>query len=128
MKAVMLLALGLSVAHAAEPTGTLTLACVGTATDVNNKLTVSTSKGIIVDLAERTVKGFGTPVDKVGVTGVNEAHISFGANINENGWSINGSIDRVTGDLEAYEYLWGKDKIAGMTTYLLQCKPTQRMF
>ena len=33
MKAVVLLALGLLVAQAAEPTGTLTLACEGTMTD-----------------------------------------------------------------------------------------------
>ena len=64
MKAVMLLALGLSVAHAAEPTGTLTLACEGTrttTTETHDKPTKvkkpeQITMGIIIDFAARTVE------------------------------------------------------------------------
>jgi len=60
VKTPLLLALvALSTAQAAEPTGTLTLACEGT-TKLGEK-TDPISMGIIVDFADRTVHGFGYP-------------------------------------------------------------------
>src|ERR1700746_3182005 len=80
-------------AQAAEPT-TLTRECAGTLT-VNSLPPVSASKGIIVDFTERTVKGFGTPFDKVEVSSVNEALITFGGRNRDGGLTTQGSIDRV---------------------------------
>jgi hypothetical protein len=113
-------------AQAAEPM-TLALECAGTLT-VNNFPAVSASKGIIVDFTERTVKGFGTPIDKVELSSVNEALITFGGPNTDRGWTTQGSIDRVTGDLEAMGTLWGPHGIVGVMVYLLKCKPTQRIF
>jgi hypothetical protein len=127
MKAPMLLALAaLSTAQAAEPTGTLTLACEGT-TKVGEKLE-PISMGIIVDFAARTVHGFGYPGLSgrfdfpVKITGMNEVTVAFHGS-NQTGVSITGSIDRVTGEAEARTQT--PDLIL---RYALKCKPTQRMF
>jgi hypothetical protein len=127
MKAPMLLALAaLSTAQAAEPTGTLTLACEGT-TKVGEKLE-PISMGIIVDFAARTVHGFGYPGLSgrfdfpVKITGMNEVTVAFHGS-NQTGVSITGSIDRVTGEAEARTQT--PDLIL---RYSLKCKPTQRMF
>ena len=62
MKAVMLLALGLLAAQAAEPTGTLTLACEGTTTDTvgPDAKPEPISMGVVVNFTTRTVQGFGS--------------------------------------------------------------------
>jgi hypothetical protein len=83
---LMLLALAaLSTAQAAEPTGTLTLACEGTA-------------------------GFS------GTAG--------------NGAAIFGTVDRITGDVEAATEHWNYEtnKLRWAKGYSLKCKPTQGMF
>ncbi|HWC16394.1 MAG TPA: hypothetical protein VG498_05245 [Terriglobales bacterium] len=128
--AVITLSMALaSAAQAEEPAGTLTLECAGTLTDVHNNLpAVSASKGIIVDFTERTVKGLGTPFDKVEVSSVNEALITFGGPNTDAGWAFQGSIDRVTGDPEAMGALRGPRGIVGVMVYLLKCKPTERKF
>ena len=68
MKAVMLLALGLSTAQASEPTGTLTLACEGTAittdtTDKNTQVASGTplSAAVNVDFEHQTVEFYNIP-------------------------------------------------------------------
>src|SRR6516162_4900624 len=73
MQLMLLLLVGLSIAQAAEPTGTLMLACVGTTTTKNIEMQVDEkpepiSMGIIVDFAARTVDGFGflVPITDVG--------------------------------------------------------------
>ena len=59
MKAPTLLAfLGLTTAQAAEPTGTLTLACEGTTRLNYDDADEPSSMGIIVNFAARTVTGF----------------------------------------------------------------------
>jgi hypothetical protein len=56
MKAMMLLVLGLSVAHAAEPTGTLTLACEGTKSSSDySDAKRPVSMGMNLDFKARTV-------------------------------------------------------------------------
>jgi hypothetical protein len=53
----------------------------------------------------------------------NETGINFHGGPTDIEWSIQGRIDRVTGDLIAM------DKLGDLTTfYSLKCKPTQRMF
>jgi hypothetical protein len=92
-------------AQTAEPEA-LTLACEGTRTnqtegDTKPKVT-SLSLGVVVNFADRTVKGFGVPTDEVKVNNVTETYIAFGGGPREaKRWSIRGKIDRVTGDLSA---------------------------
>jgi hypothetical protein len=122
MKATILLLLaGLSTVQAAEPTGTLTLACEGSSRATEQTLS-TVSFGVIVDFANRTVQGLPSK-GAVKVTTVDETSINF------EGWDtdlksgIVGEIDRVTGDLTALDTL-GDLK----TFYSLKCNPTQRMF
>jgi hypothetical protein len=128
MKAPMLLALAaLSTAQAAEPTGTLTLACEGQMkfqSEDTKPTLMPLSFGVIVDFTNRTVQGLPSHAEaKVKVNRVNETGIIFGGEDIDLKWSIQGKIDRVTGDLRA------TDKSRYTTTeYSLKCKPTQRMF
>jgi hypothetical protein len=123
---LVLAGLSISTAQAADPTGTLTLACEGT-TKLGEK-TDPISMGIIVDFADRTVHGFGYPGFSgrfdfpVKITGMNEVTVAFHGS-NQTGENIDGSIDRVTGDVEA------RTQTADVILrYSLKCKPTQRMF
>jgi hypothetical protein len=92
--------------------------------------------GIIVNFTNRTVQGFGYPGLSdfpVKITAWNEVTVAFygsntlGQAVEE---SIRGTIDRVTGDLEAtYSSFNLKTKNIGTSTsYLLKCRPTQRIF
>jgi hypothetical protein len=91
--------------------------------------------GIIVNFTKQTVHGFGYPgmTDyPVNITGANEVTVTF-AGRRELSFvkdSTMGSIDRVTGDLEAT--LTSTDPKTGKTivstTYALKCRPAQRMF
>jgi hypothetical protein len=138
--AVMLV--GLSIAQAADTT--LTLACQGTATETmmeEEKKPEPISMGIIVNFTNSTVQGFGSPDPKYGedfpvkITGANEVTISFQgvkpdgptAVINKR---IDGSIDRVTGAVDAYSTSTNlkTSKIVYSTRYALKCRPAQRMF
>jgi hypothetical protein len=95
------------------------------------------SMGIIVNFTNRTVQGFGEPglVDfPVKIVGINEVTVSFhgenpeGPNPVTN-WSIRGTIDRVTGDVDATSVMNLKtSKIVISTSYALKCRPRQRMF
>jgi hypothetical protein len=125
---LMVLALAaLSTAQAAEPTGTLTLACKGTNIveyeATHNKVPSQVTMGIIVDFGKKTVVGF-TPGNDIPVMieDVDETSISFeGHALNV---IISGTIDRVTGTVVA-------TIINGETTtdsLELLCKPTERMF
>jgi hypothetical protein len=123
---------------------TLTLACQGTTTwiGLEDAKPEPISMGIIVNFTQRTVKGFGTPGNlgpgifdyPVKITAWNEVTVVFrGEEIFFAGTqrhSIRGSIDRVTGDVEATSIATnvktGKTIIA--TNYTLKCRPTQRMF
>ena len=133
MKLAMLLALGLSVAQAAEPTGTLTLACQGERMSRSASDTApaqeQVSIGIIINFTDRTVKGFGGDWSlPIPIHEVNETFVTFEdhqAGLFEA--SIIGIIEFDTGDMEAVMKLSGKTgKLENF--YILQCKPTQRMF
>jgi hypothetical protein len=138
MKAPILLALaGLSIApaQAVEPTGTLTLACQGTITDGNSEdaKPEPTARGIIVNFAKRTVQGFDNDMAvPAEVMSVNDVIVVFGGSRTwgDTSMSIHGTIDRVTGNLEASEtnYDTRHSKFTVVTNYLLKSKPTQRIF
>jgi hypothetical protein len=138
MKAMMLaLALSISTAVAAEPTGTMTLACEGTMAD-NVKPDAKPkpiSMGIIVDFTARTVE-FGHEVMlPVPITYISQTTVLFfGDNLSDPVLyrRLDGTIDRLTGTVEAKLFFrWRKcDTPCAEVTqnYVLKCKPTQRMF
>jgi len=93
------------------------------------------SMGIIVNFTNRTVQGFGSPglIDyPVKITAWNDVTVAFGGShvFANQQLSIMGSIDRVTGDVEATNL--STDTKTHQTVYSLQytlkCRPTQRMF
>jgi hypothetical protein len=129
------LLVGLSGAQAAETR--LTLACQGTATlAAENAKPESVSMGIVVDFTNQTIQGFGTPGHPsdfpLKITGMNEVTISFGGSsrVLAADWSINGTIDRVTGDVEASSIQTNVKTtiVISWLSYALKCRPTQRMF
>ena len=138
MKVAMLLALAsLSIAQAAEPTGTLTLACKGErvthpggSDPGSDDLKEPISMGIIVNFEARTLNGFGEDwsyPNPIRIHNVTETLIPFGytQTREEGGKSIQGSIDRVTGDVNA---VISFPLYVPRLIYSLKCKPTQRMF
>jgi hypothetical protein len=136
MNASMLLALAaLSTAQAAEPqpTGRLTLACKGTAQAGDAAKPEPISMGIIIDFAAQTVEGFGADaLFPIRIVTIRETVISFAGSADDHqiGQHIHGTIDRVTGDVEAFytESHTGAEKRSWLTIYSLKCKPTHRMF
>ena len=132
MAMLMMLAFAsLSIALAAEPTGTLTLACEGTAHTqaVGDGKPWAISTGLIIDFAAHTVDGIEPGMMQMHIVEITETAISFAGKDASYGQNIHGTIDRVTGTVEAYFFSSPKGaKVSWNTTYLLQCKPTQRMF
>jgi hypothetical protein len=123
------------IAHAADTT--LTLACQGTTTSgIEDAKPEPVSMGIIVNFTKKTVHGFDNPgmTDfPVNITAVNEVSIAFGGSMSLGSiieTNIMGSIDRVTGDVEATSRSSNTKtgKLVTSTSYLLKCRPTQRMF
>ena len=121
---------------------TLPLACQGTVTETmmeEEKKPEPISMGIIVNFTNSTVQGFGNPDPNedfpIQITEVNAATISFQGKRPESPKAgidrrIEGTIDRVTGDVNATDTLTNlkTSKIAYSTRYALKCRPTQRMF
>jgi len=139
MKAALLLVLATLplTAHAAEPTGALTLACEGT-----TRLRIDgspwspdepSSMSVIVNFTTKTVTGLrydDLSYDDefpVGITGVNDLIVMFSgykkfgeySDGSENSSTITGTIYRMTGDV----YVTWKGG-AVTRTYSLNCKPT----
>jgi hypothetical protein len=108
---------------------TLTLACQGTTTTKiggGPPKQEPFSMGVTVDFTDRTVAAgfmprFGVFREKINSI-INERTVDFAA-MDKSSDGISGSIDRVTGDLEAYSVVgnW-------IINYSLKCRPTQRMF
>jgi hypothetical protein len=133
--AILIACVPLSIASA-QPT-ILTLGCKGktTVTTIPEAKPEPISMGIIVNFTARTVHGFGFPglIDyPVRITAANDVTVAFGGH--QEVWSsvssISGSIDRVTGDVEATSMLVESktSKIITQTAYALQCRPAQRIF
>jgi hypothetical protein len=120
----MLLALAaLSTAQAAEPTGTLTLACKGTETH-KGSAGISSDQiniGVMVDFQKKIVTGLSDSV--LTIDGLTETTISFSGG--EANWNMSGTLDRVTGSLLAAST---RSNPRLTLTYDLQCRSTQRMF
>src|SRR5262245_39143635 len=121
--------------QAAEPAGMLTLACQGTLTDnakPDDAKPESISMGIVLNFTTRTVKGF-PHEGEAEITRVDDVIIVFVASYRDDkvpaNWTFNGTIDRVTGDLEAHSRadtdIHHRSRIR---SYSLKCKPAQRMF
>jgi hypothetical protein len=95
---------------------------------------------LIISFNGGTVQGFGVPglLDPpVRITGINDVTVAFGGStpasapvLGLSNWSLNGTIDRVTGEVEANQI--STDAKTGntvySTSYSLKCRPTQRMF
>ena len=116
---------------------TLTLACQGTTTDkmkdAKDAKPAPISMGIIVNFTKRTVQGFNDPsiVDyPVRITAWNDVTVDFGSEVLNSTWSTSGSIDRVTGDVEATLIVTDPktSKTISSTVYAMKCRPAQRMF
>jgi hypothetical protein len=120
-------------AEAQQPT-TLTLVCEGCEGDsAAQEKPGPVSMGIIVNFTAGTVQGLGVDYS-VKIETADDALINF---LGDNGerkvtaYSITlGSIDRVTGKLEASTSLYLRDKAAAIRTitYTLNCIPAQRKF
>src|SRR5262249_13967710 len=130
--AAMIVAAGFATMAQAAETGTLTLACKGTTVAGHEDKPNPLSTGVIVNFTTGTVQGFSVPnwIDyPVKITGVNEVTVAFAGSgrVASQEWEIKGSIDRVTGDLEATQTT--TDTTTGKTfstvNYALHCKPTQ---
>ena len=112
--------------QAVEPE-TLTLACKGTASQINAK-PEPISMGIIIDFTARTVAGFSL---RAKITAADEATVAFDGSKEdgENTFVIVGRISRVTGDVHADSMMWNNKKdISSATRYSLKCTAAQRMF
>ena len=126
MKASILLALALiSTAQAAEPTGTLTLACTGTQTYQGGVGIGSQqiNRSIIVDFQKKSVMGLSD--SRVAISNVDETTITLSGA--DTGWVMNGGIDRVTGSLYAvFDQVDPTTRQTILSTsYNLQCQPAQ---
>lgn len=133
MKAPILIVLaGLSSAQAAEPEK-LMLACQGTVKSglSNDDKGEPISKGLVIDFAARTVAGFTSPgAFSVKILSADEASIVFQGSSDNGGQLIHGSINRVTGDVEAdwTGTIPQTGRVIAVSVYSLRCKPAQRMF
>jgi hypothetical protein len=134
--AFLLLASGFVATAQAQP-GPLTLACKGTTTNswTPDAKPEPISMGIIVNLSARTVQGFGVPGLNdypIKITAANDATVMFEGQQNSGTSvaSIWGTMDRVTGDLEAISMVSNSAPftVISRTTYTLQCRPAQRIF
>jgi hypothetical protein len=88
------------------------------------------SMGIIFNFTKRTVQGFG---DGIEIRTWDDVSIKFGHfekdPSTKKADSSMGSIDRITGDLEAtFFFEVSKQAPLDVTKYILKCRPTQRMF
>jgi hypothetical protein len=136
MKAAIaaLLVVGGMTAQAAEP-ATLTLACKGTVTDLGtpNAKPEPLSIGLIVNFTARTILGLagpgsGTPVS---IMFMDDVTVNFVGSYSDRyrRWQLMGTIDRVTGDLEATNTnTYVATEKTSSESWTLKCKPAQRMF
>jgi hypothetical protein len=85
--------------------------------------------GIIVNFTNRTVQGFDAPgvLDyPIKITAWNDVTVAFLGSHERRGSTTRGSIDRVTGDVEATTTVTGNYLMS--VRYALKCRPAQRMF
>jgi len=133
---------GFTATAEAQQPGVLTLACKGTTTwshGENAEKPQDVSMGIIFNFATGAVAGFDSYSSLVAgfrttynatIIAANDVTIAFaGSSDVPFGDSLTGSIDRVTGELNATTTALDQNKkVISTTYYALHCKPTQRMF
>jgi hypothetical protein len=100
---------------------TLTLACKGTESSDASKRSEVLNVGVIIDLEKKTVVGLSD--SPLIIDTVTETAITFGRH--EGTWYMDGSLDRVTGQLFA---LLTRVITKVTLTYDLKCKAAQRMY
>src|SRR5262249_47189834 len=132
--AVMLV--GLAAARAADTT--LTLACAGTSTLAETDTKPEPYRmSIIFNFTTRTVQGINSPAFPelnypIKITGADDVAVAFPGSGQvlhpQRVASTEGTIDRVTRDLEFTETLADGGKGISQTNYALKCRPAQRMF
>jgi hypothetical protein len=128
--------ISLPTAQAADTT--LTLACAGTST-----LAVPDAKpepyrmSIMFNFTTRIVQGINSPAFPelnypIKITGADDVAVAFRGSGQvlhpQRVASTEGTIDRITGDLEFTETLADRGKVISQTNYALKCRPAQRMF
>jgi len=130
-----LLAWGFAATAQAQTAATLTLACKGTVTSSLDSKPEPLSMGLIINFTTRTVHGFGVPGADypVTITAADDVIVTFSGEYKEPPFStdsIGGTIDRVTGALEATARSYDEmnHKTLSVMSYSLQCRPAQRMF
>lgn len=128
---------------ASAQAASLTLGCSGTVTTtqipkagVANDPTKEkiTDFSIVVDFEHRTVSGFWADLNGVHtplpITSVDANSVGFSASKRLGGISnsINGSVDRITGAVEAIDNSLWQNNSSTMTVFDLHCKPTKPLF
>jgi hypothetical protein len=137
MIAALALLLVLTVA-AAEPTGTLTLACEGTVArskpspgntypEFGKPEPVSMTIVLNFTTGKAEIAGFST-VAPINIMFSSETHIVFGTyDGKETHGGFAAKINRVTGEMDASDTVIDANGLHSTTSYTLKCKPTQRM-
>jgi hypothetical protein len=119
-------ALSAAAAEAAEPAGTMALACKGRSESGTGAGSNQISKGVILDFQTKIVSGLSDGAAKI--TGVSETTISFSGS--EAGLAIKGTLDRVTGTLLASSIRSDPEtrRTTSLVSYDLRCRRTERLF
>jgi len=119
-------ALSAAAAEAAEPAGTMALACKGRSESGTGAGSNQISKGVILDFQTKIVSGLSDGATKI--TGVSETTISFSGS--EAGLAIKGTLDRVTGTLLASSIRSDPEtrRTTSLVSYDLRCRRTERLF
>jgi hypothetical protein len=139
MKAPILLAfLGLVTSQAAEPTGTLTLACEGTHTAYRTTEPMELSFNLFLNFATGTVESSAPPLSPfMNICKITQVtpfivYLKYTAIIRGMLDEAIGTLDRVTGVLEGDARTYKKDTVnsclEGGYRFSVKCTPTQRMF
>jgi len=124
----------IAVAQAAEPKGTLTLACQGTKSETTPRIAdadqSSISVDIIIDFGARTITGFPLPqvceLDQPLIRNITETTISFSGCSPSDltvSYSFLGTFDRRTGAVEAGFTSTGD--VTWTRSFSLKCKLTR---
>jgi hypothetical protein len=132
--AILLVLLTISVAQAAEPKGTLTLACKGTKSETTTRIAdedqSSISVDIIIDFGARTVTGFPLPpvceLDQPVIRDIAETTIFFAGCSPSDltvTYSFLGTFDRRSGAMEAHFKSTGD--VTSTRNFSLKCKATR---
>jgi hypothetical protein len=111
----------------AQAANRLTLACKGVETTTGGiSSSEQVSMGVIVDFQKKVILGLGLYDLPIPITGIDETTVFFAVE----GKDISGTLDRVTGALDAKSITTNLSTQEPMlwVTLTLRCKPAQRMF